>query len=71
MIDREKVTALRYLAPHEVASMLGKHEATIRRWAATGQFPKPYRLAGQSVGFAEREIVEWVRTRKTCEYRVA
>lgn len=44
----------------EVQHRVGLGRSTIYRWMAEGKFPKPVRLGGYAVAWAEDEIDSWI-----------
>lgn len=53
----------RILRGPEVYKMVGLSEATVWRMRRVGQFPKPIRLGGNSIGWPEQEIIDWLASR--------
>lgn len=53
----------RILRGEEVYRMLGVDASTIYRWRRAGKFPKPMRLGGNSIGWLEQEIIDWLANR--------
>lgn len=47
----------------EVQHRVGLGRSTIYRWMAEGRFPKPVRLGGHSVAWAEDGIDAWIAGR--------
>ena len=54
---------LRILRRAEVLSMVPLSDASLRRMEKDGRFPKRIRLGSQSYGWAENEVLEWIRSR--------
>jgi prophage regulatory protein len=53
----------RVLRWREVRDRIGLSRATIWRMVRNGVFPAPVRLGPQSVGWIEREVIEWIADR--------
>lgn len=52
----------RFIDIREVRRVTGKSVATIYRWLAAGEFPKPRRLGGgASVSWLESEVAAWMQ----------
>lgn len=51
------------LRPAGVAALLGVGRSTLRRWVATGLFPAPLRLTGQSVRWHAQDVQDWIAGR--------
>lgn len=54
---------LRILRVAEVLSMVPLSDASLRRMEKDGRFPKRIRLGSQSYGWAESEVLDWIRLR--------
>jgi prophage regulatory protein len=54
---------LRILRRAEVLSMVPLSDASLRRMEKDGRFPKRIRLGSQSYGWAENEVLDWIRSR--------
>ncbi len=54
---------LRILRRSEVLSMVPLSEASLWRMEKVGRFPKRIRLGSQSYGWAENEVMDWIRLR--------
>lgn len=54
---------LRILRRAEVLSMVPLSDASLRRMEKDGRFPKRIRLGSQSYGWAENEVLDWIRLR--------
>lgn len=62
--DQEKPTRLRILRRKQVESRTGLSRSTIYARIAEGSFPRPIDLGGgRAVGWVEREIEAWLRSR--------
>lgn len=55
---------MRIIRKPELLSKIGLSDATIYRMEKAGRFPKRMQLGGNSVGWVESEVVEWVESRK-------
>lgn len=55
--------ATTYLRFPAVESRLGLSRATIQRMVRDGQFPRPYKLSPQCVGFLSSEVDSWIESR--------
>jgi prophage regulatory protein len=53
----------RILRKPELISRLGLSDVTIWRLEKSGDFPKRIQLGGNSVGWLESEIVNWIQER--------
>lgn len=51
----------RILRKPEIFNRIPAADCTIWRWEKSGQFPQRIRLGGNSVGWLESEINEWMR----------
>ena len=60
----EKQPNDRVLRKPEVFARISLSDATIWRMEKAGRFPKRIRLGGNSVGWIESEIKEWLEQRK-------
>ena len=54
---------MRIIRQPEVSSSTGLARSTIYKYIAEGAFPKPVPLGGQSVGWVEQEVQEWILAR--------
>ncbi len=54
---------MRILKLPEVKSLTALSRSTIYAKAKDGTFPKPIKLSERSVGWLEREILEWLEKR--------
>lgn len=59
------------LRPATVAKRLGVTRGTIYRWISLGDFPRPIRLGGGSVGWWASEVEDWVARRAAESRRTA
>ena len=55
---------MRIIRKPELMSKIGLSDATIYRMEKAGRFPKRMQLGGNSVGWVESEVVDWVESRK-------
>lgn len=55
---------MRIIRKPELMSKIGLSDATIYRMEKAGRFPKRMQLGGNSVGWVESEVLEWVESRK-------
>lgn len=62
-IFSDPYTQQRILRGEEVYRLVGLHEATVWRLRRKGQFPQPIRLGGNSIGWPEQEIKDWLASR--------
>ena len=53
-----------FMRRNSVEKLTGISSSTIYRLMADGNFPKPYRLAENSVGWKASEISAWVNARQ-------
>lgn len=53
----------RILRQPKVEELTGLGRSAIYEYMARGQFPRPVRLSGKSVGWVEHEVAEWVKAR--------
>lgn len=53
----------RILRRPKVEELTGLGRASIYEYMSRGQFPRPVRLSGKSVGWVEQEVVEWIKAR--------
>lgn len=51
--------------------LTGLSLSTIHRLRAVGDFPQPFRLSAQAVGYDLAEILAWIETRKASRQQVA
>lgn len=51
--------------------LTGLSLSTIHRLRAAGDFPQPFRLSTQAVGYDFAEIVAWIEARKASRQQVA
>lgn len=54
---------MRIIRQPEVSNSTGLARSTIYKYIAEGAFPKPVPLGGQSVGWVEQEVQEWILAR--------
>jgi prophage regulatory protein len=54
---------LRILRRAEVLSIVPLSDASLRRMEKDGRFPKRIRLGSKSYGWAESEVLDWIRLR--------
>jgi len=59
----EKKIAKRIIRKPELLAMIGLSDPTIWRMEKEGKFPKRIRLGGNSCGWLESEINEWLDAR--------
>lgn len=59
---------MRMIRPHECARKLAISRATLHRWRRRPGFPLPFRLGDNSVAFDEREIDEWLESRRASPF---
>lgn len=55
--------ASRTLRLPQVLDLVGVSHQTIWRWERAGKFPKRFALGPNSVGWDEREVLEWLSSR--------
>ena len=56
----ETKSATRLIRLKEVQHRVGLGRSTIYRWMSEGKFPKPFRLGGYVVAWAEEDIENWI-----------
>jgi len=59
----DSLSRLRILRRAEVLSMIPLSDASLRRMEKDGRFPKRIRLSSHSYGWAENEVLDWIRLR--------
>ncbi len=52
----------------EVLARTGLSKSTIYDYMARDLFPKPLRLGARSIGWREKEVVDWLDARQKVEY---
>jgi prophage regulatory protein len=62
-METEKHPRQRIIRKPELLSMIGLSDPTIFRMEKAGRFPKRLRLGGNSCGWLESEILEWLADR--------
>ncbi len=62
-VNNNSPPRLRILKRSEVLSMIPVSDASLRRMEKDGRFPKRIRLGSQSYGWAENEVLDWIRLR--------
>jgi predicted DNA-binding transcriptional regulator AlpA len=55
---------IRVLKKKEVAEILGRSHNTIERWVRNGIFPQPIRFTPCSVGWLERDVINWINDKR-------
>ncbi len=58
------MTGVTLIRPRPLAKSLGVSTTTLWRWQKRGDFPIPYRLGANSIGWDEDEIRQWLRARR-------
>ena len=58
----------RFITIRQLGEMLGVSRATIHRFVAKGDFPKPLKISAGSVRWSLREIEGWLAARPRGEY---
>lgn len=53
----------RLIRKPELFLMIGLSDATVWRMERIGRFPKRLRIGGNSVGWLESEVMEWLRAK--------
>lgn len=53
----------RILRRPKVEELTGLGRSAIYEYMASGQFPRPVRLSGKSVGWIENEVSDWIEQR--------
>lgn len=53
----------RFIRPRELPSITGMSARSVAYLRERGDFPEPRRLAVQSIGFLESEIMAWMKNR--------
>jgi prophage regulatory protein len=53
----------RILRRPQVEEMTGLGRSAIYEYMARGEFPRPIRLSGKSVGWLESEVGDWIKAR--------
>lgn len=54
---------MRIIRLKAVMAMTGLARSTVYKYIALGEFPKPVRLGGRSVGWLEEEVCQWIRSK--------
>ena len=54
---------MRVLRIAEVSRLVSLNKRTVERMRAAGQFPQPIRLGGNSIGWIESEVIDWIASR--------
>lgn len=54
---------MRFLRLTEVRKRVGLGRASIYRYMASGQFPRPHNLGARAVGWLESDIDAWIESR--------
>jgi prophage regulatory protein len=52
-----------FLRLPEIKKITGLSKMTIYRKMGRGEFPRPWQLSNQAVGWLEQEVEEWMKTR--------
>ncbi len=60
----------RILRKKAVLTALGISDATLWRWERINGFPQRIRLGGNTVGWSESEIQEWIERQKAERERI-
>ena len=60
-----------FLAPKEVAALLGVRVPTIWRWRRDGRFPHAVRLGPQRIGWRKSTIERWIDGQDKVEVKPA
>lgn len=60
---------MNYLTVEEVAKKLRCSVRSIKQWVRHGDFPPPIRISYTNALYDEKDIVEWVETKKIRENR--
>lgn len=59
-MNNETLNLKKYLKDAEVATLLGVHRSTIRRWVnSNGDFPKPIKFSQGCTRWRIEDIKEW------------
>lgn len=58
------MTPARLLTRNDVLRIVGASPATIYRWIAAGNFPRPINTGPASVRWVDYEVYEWIEERK-------
>lgn len=53
----------RIVRGEEVYRMVGLSQSTVYRLRQQGKFPPPMRLGGNSIGWLEQDIIDWIGSR--------
>jgi prophage regulatory protein len=62
-METEKRPRQRIIRKPELLNMIGLSDPTVWRMEKEGRFPKRLRLGGNSCGWLESEILEWLDNR--------
>lgn len=62
-MSMETTNRPRIIRKPELLNMVGASGPTIWRWEKAGTFPKRIRLGGNSVGYLESEVLQWLQER--------
>jgi prophage regulatory protein len=62
-VQMETTTTSRIIRKPELLNMLGISDPTVYRWERAGKFPKRLRLGGNSCGWLEEEVNNWIEER--------
>ncbi|MGZ8302924.1 MAG: helix-turn-helix transcriptional regulator [Telluria sp.] len=60
----------RVVRHNTLPEITGLSESTIRRMIRAGEFPAPFRLSNQAVGFDSQEVFAWLEARKATRSEV-
>jgi len=60
---------MNYLTVEEVAEKLRCSTRSIKAWVSKGNFPPPIRISFTNALYDEKDIVEWIESRKIGENR--
>jgi prophage regulatory protein len=60
----------RILRIHQVTELVGVSKPTIYRWMKAGHFPRRIRLGGNSVGWFEHEVQDWLSQARKMRTRI-
>jgi prophage regulatory protein len=58
----------RILRGDEVYRLVGLHAVTVWRLRKAGKFPRPVKLGGNSIGWIESDIIDWIASRPHTVY---
>ena len=62
-MESETAAHAEFLSRKEVVRLSGLSASTIDRQVAVGEFPKPYRLSRNRVGWRPSEVQAWIDAR--------